>query len=106
MQDLHKLKVILLERHQEPVLLFLSKMGAVQYIKVDCEEESNGGFLHACPIPKDESLMNLDIQTRIIKDIEEMHLKSDYKIHDEALLPGNTIKEILSNIEQKLTELD
>jgi len=106
MQDLQKLKVILLERHQEPVLLFLSKMGVAQYIKVDCEEESNTGFLHVCPIPKDESLMNSDIRTRIIRDIEEMDLKNDYKIHDEALLPGNTIKEILSNIEQKLTELE
>jgi len=106
MQDLQKLKVILLERHQEPVLLFLSKMGVAQYIKVDCEDELNNGFLHTCPIPKDESVMNLDIQARIIKDIEEMHLKTDSKIHDEALLPGNTIKEILSNIEQKLTELE
>jgi len=106
MQDLQKLKVILFERHQEPVLLFLGKMGVAQYIKVDCEEESDNGFLHACQIPTEESLMNSDIQTRIIRDFEEMHLKPDNKIHEEALLPGNTIKEVLSNIEQKLTEIE
>ena len=106
MQDLQKLKVILLERHQEPVLLFLGKMGVAQYIKVDCEEESYNGFLHACPIPKEESLINSDIRTRIMKDIEEMDLKNDYKIYEEALLPGNTIKEILSNIDQRLTEVE
>jgi V/A-type H+-transporting ATPase subunit I len=106
MQDLQKLNVILLERHQELVHLFLAKMGGVQYIKVDCEEELDTGFLHACPIPKDESLMNSEIQTRIIRDFEEMHLQPDNKIHDEALLSGNTIKEILSNLEQKLTEIE
>jgi V/A-type H+-transporting ATPase subunit I len=81
-------------------------MGGIQYIKVDCEEELDTGFLHACPIPKDESLMNSEIQTRIIRDFEEMHLQPDNKIHDEALLSGNTIKEILSNLEQKLTEIE
>jgi len=106
MQDLQKLKVILLERHQEPVLIFLSKMGVAQYIKVDCEEESNTGFLHACPIPKDESLINSEIQTRIIRDFEEMHLKPDNKIGEVSFLLGSTIKEILSNIEQRLTELE
>jgi len=106
MPDLQKLKVILLERHQEPVHLFLSKMGVAQYIKVDCEEESYNGFLQACPIPKDESLKNLDIQTRIKRKLEELDLKPDDKINDVALLPGNTIKEILSNIEQKLTEIE
>ena len=65
MPDLQKLKVVLLERHQEPVLLFLSKGGVAQYIKVDCEEESYAGFLQACTIPNDESLKNSDIQTRI-----------------------------------------
>jgi len=81
-------------------------MGVAQYIKVDCEEELDTGFLHTCPIPNDESLMNSEIQTRIVRDFEEMHLKPDNKIHEEALLPGVTIKEILSNIEQKLTEIE
>jgi len=106
MQDLQKLIVILLERHQEPVHLFLAKMGGVQYIKVDCEEESYNGFLHACPIPKEESLMNSEIQTRILRDFEEMHLKPNNKNGKVALPPGNTIKEILVNVEHKLDEIE
>jgi len=106
MQDLQKLIVILLERHQEPVHLFLAKMGGVQYIKVDCEEESYNGFLHACPIPKEESLMNSKIQTRILRDFEEMHLKPNNKNGKVALPPGNTIKEILVNVEHKLDEIE
>ena len=104
--DLQKLKVILLEKHQEPVLLFLSSMGAVQFIKVDCEEEPYSGFLRACPIPTDESVMNSDIQTRIKRKFEEFNLKIDDVDGDVALLPGNTIKEILTNIELKLTEIE
>ncbi|MHA2289517.1 MAG: V-type ATPase 116kDa subunit family protein [Promethearchaeota archaeon] len=106
MPDLQKLKVILLERHQEPVHLFLAKMGGVQYIKVDCEEESYNGFLHACSIPKEESLMNLEIQTRILRDFEEMHIKPKNKIGEVALPPGNTIKEILVNVEHRLEEIE
>jgi len=106
MRELQKLKVILLERHQEPVLLSLSKMGAVQYIKVDCEEESYNGFLQACPIPNDESVMNSEIQTRIERKFKEFDLKPDKVIEEIALLPGNTIKEILSNMEQKLLEIE
>ncbi len=106
MPDLQKLKVILLERHQEPVHLFISKMGVAQYIKVDCEEESYTGFLHSCQIPKDESLKNTDIQIRIKKKFEELDLKPDDVVNEVALLPGNTIKEILSNMEQKLTEIE
>ena len=106
MPDLQKLKVILLERHQEPVHLFISKMGVAQYIKVDCEEEQYNGFLRACPIPSDESQTLADIQTRINKKFEELDLKPDGAIGDVALLPGNTIKEILSNIEQKLGEIE
>ncbi len=100
------LKVILLERHQDQVLLFLSKRGVAQYIKVDCEEESYAEFLQACPIPNDESLKNSDIQTRIKRKFEELDLKPDDVIDEVALLPGNTIKEILSNMEQKLIEIE
>ena len=104
--DLEKLKVILLERHQEPVLLFLSSLGAAQFIKVDCEEDQYSGFLRACPIPTEESSMNSDIQTRIKRKFEEFNLEINDVDGDVALLPGNTIKEILSNIEQKLTEIE
>jgi vacuolar-type H+-ATPase subunit I/STV1 len=106
MPDLQKLKVILLERHQEPVHLFLSKMGVAQYIKVDCEEEQYTGFLQACELPSDESLQNADIQIRIKKKFEELDLEPDGKVGEAKLLPGNTIKEILSNIEQKLVEIE
>ena len=106
MPSLRKLKVILLERHQESVLLFLSKLGVAQYINVDCEEESYTGFLQACPIPKDELQMNSEIQTRIERKFEELDLKRDGVIGDTTLLSGNTIKEILSNMEQKLTEIE
>ena len=106
MPDLQKLEVVLLERHQEPVLLFLSKLGVAHYIKVDCEEELYTEFLEECPIPNDESLKNLDIQTRIKRKLEELDLTPDDVIDEVALLPGNTIKEILSNMEQKLTEIE
>ncbi|MBY9015085.1 MAG: hypothetical protein KGD68_05265 [Candidatus Lokiarchaeota archaeon] len=106
MPNLRKLKVILLERHQEPVHLFISKMGVAQYIKVDCEEESYTGFLQACSIPNDESLKNSDIQTRIKRKFEELDLNPDDVFDDEAFLTGNTIKEILSNMEQKLTVIE
>ncbi|GAG75709.1 unnamed protein product, partial [marine sediment metagenome] len=81
-------------------------MGAVQYIKVDCEEESYTGFLQACPIPNDESVTNSNIQTRIERKFKEFDLKPDKVIEEIALLPGNTIKEILSKMEQKLSEIE
>ena len=81
-------------------------MGVAQYIKVDCEEESYNGFLQACSIPKDESLKISDIQTRIKRKFEELDLKPDDVIDEVALLPGNTIKEILFNIDQKLIEIE
>ncbi len=105
MTELQKLKVILLERYQEPVHLFLSKMGAVQYIKVDCEEELYAGFLEACSVPTYESLKNSDIQTRIKKDFEDLDFKTDDLVDDVVPLHGKTIKEILSNMEQKLTAI-
>ncbi|GAH14316.1 unnamed protein product, partial [marine sediment metagenome] len=75
-------------------------MGAVQYIKVDCEEELYDGFLKACPIPSYESVKNSDIQKRIKKDFEDLDLKIDDIVDDVVPLHGNTIKEILSNMEQ------
>ncbi len=81
-------------------------MGAVQYIKVDCEEELYDGFLKACPIPSYESVKNSDIQKRIKKDFEDLDLKIDDIVDDVVPLLGNTIKEILSNMEQKLTAIE
>jgi len=81
-------------------------MGVAQYIKVDCEDELNNGFLHACPIPSYESVKNSDIQKRIKKDFEDLDLKIDDIVDDVVPLHGNTIKEILSNMEQKLTAIE
>jgi V/A-type H+-transporting ATPase subunit I len=106
MPKLQKLKVILLDNYQEQVHLYLSKMGVAQYIKVDCEENGDKGFLHACEIPSDESLMNSEIQTRIKKKFGELNLKPDGSIDEVALLPGNTIKEILHSMEKKLKEIE
>jgi V/A-type H+-transporting ATPase subunit I len=106
MPDLQKLKVILLERHQDPVLLFLSKLGAAHFIKVDCEEESLTEILQACPAPDEESLMISEIQTRIKQTLDYLDLKFDDKIDEVALLPGDTIKEILSNLDKKLNEIE
>ncbi|MHA2268302.1 MAG: V-type ATPase 116kDa subunit family protein [Promethearchaeota archaeon] len=62
--------------------------------------------MHACQIPSDESQRIADIQTRINKKFEELDLKPDGAIGEVVLLPGNTINEILSNIEQKLAEIE
>ncbi|MHA2408302.1 MAG: V-type ATPase 116kDa subunit family protein, partial [Candidatus Ranarchaeia archaeon] len=40
------------------------------------------------------------------KKFEELGLQPDNVIDEATLLPGNTIREILSNIEQKLTEIE
>ena len=107
MPSLRKLKVILLERYKEPILLFLGNQGTVQFYKVDCEEESNYGFLQMCTVPDDEFLMNSEIQTRIKNKLEELDLELDEEIVDDAeLMPGNTITEILSNMEKKLIEIE
>jgi len=106
MPKLQKLKVILLDNYQEQVHLYLSKMGVAQYIKVDCEENGNNGFLNTCEIPTDESLMNSEIQTRIKKKFGELNLKPDRSIDDVALLPGESIKEILYSMEKKLKEIE
>jgi V/A-type H+-transporting ATPase subunit I len=81
-------------------------MGVAQYIKVDCEEEAYTEILQACPIPTDESVKNSEIQTRIKSKLEELNLKSEGVIEEMAILPGDTINEILSNMEQKLTEIE
>ncbi len=105
MPDLKKLEVMILERHQEPVNLFLCSQGVAQYIKVDCEKEYSG-LLNACPIPKDESLKNSDIQTRIKTILDKYDLKPYNGFDHVALLPGSTIIDILSNMEQKLIDIE
>ncbi|UCC20086.1 MAG: hypothetical protein JSV62_02050 [Promethearchaeota archaeon] len=106
MPSLRKLKVILQERYQEPVLLYLSKMGSIQFYKVDCEEESNAGFLQMCNVPDEKITKNSDIQTRIKNKLEELELEFEDKSDIVEILPGNTIDEISSNIEKKLTEIE
>ena len=107
MPSLRKLKVILLERYKYPILLFLGNKGTVQFYKVNCEEESNYGFLQMCSVPDDEFLLNSEIQTRIKNRLEELELELDEDIADDTILmQGNTITEILSNMEKKLTEIE
>ena len=106
MPELQKLKVIILERHQDPVLLFITRLGIAHFLKVDCEDETYTGILQACPAPDEESLMISEIQTRIKSILEDLDLKFEEIAEDVALLPGDTIREILSNMEKRLIELE
>ena len=96
MPSLRKLKVVVQERYQEPVLLHLCKEGDIQFTKVDCEEESNAGFLQACPVADDNVAKNSEIQTRIKSKLDELDLELEDKSDTVELLPGNMIYEIIS----------
>ena len=106
MPGLRKLKIVLQEKYKEPILLYLTKKGDVQFTKVDCEEESNEGFLQMCSVPDDKMVKNSGIQTRIKNQLQDLDLELEDHMDNVELLPGNTIDEILSNIEMKLTEIE
>jgi hypothetical protein len=105
MTELQKLEVLLLEKYQEPVHLFLCRMGVVQYIKVDWEKEYSG-LLNACPLPNEISLENSDIQKRIEKILKELDLNLENGFDEVSPLPGNTFKEILIHINESLTKIE
>lgn len=106
MPSLRKLKVILQEKYKDPVLLFVSKEEAVQFYKVDCEAESNAGFLQACATPDEKVSRNTEIQTRIKSKLNELDLEYEDRSDSVELFPGNTINDILSKIEIKLKEIE
>ncbi|MHA1521434.1 MAG: V-type ATPase 116kDa subunit family protein [Promethearchaeota archaeon] len=109
MAELQKLDVIVLQKDQDATHLFLCKSGASQYSKINCEDAVYSKLLHACPAMNDEAKINSDIRTRIkrkLDEMDELNLKLEKKTDDVAIPPGNTIKEIISNMEHNLTEIE
>jgi len=105
-QDLWKLEVVVRKEDIEPVLLFLGKMGVAQSIDVNGQKESFDGLLEEYTVPCEITAQYSDILTRVNHKFEELELKPEELI-DKAPLPSKTtLKEILDEIEQKLSEIE
>jgi len=105
-QDLWKLEVIVRQEDMEAVLLFLGKMGVAQSIDVNGERESYEGLLEEYVVPCELPAQWSDILTRVNHRLEQLELKPA-ELTEKAPLPSkNTLKEILAEIEQKLSEAE
>ena len=106
MPKLRKLKVTSLKKHQDAIHVFLCKLGVTQYITIDTNKDTYLGMLQVCPIPDDSANINLDLQLRIKKICEKFNFKLEEKIDTADSLPGNTIDELLSYIEEQLVNIE
>jgi len=90
----------------EVVLLFLGKMGVAQSIDANGETESFEGLLEEYVVPCEITVQCSDILTRVNHRLEQLELKPE-ELAEKASLPSKTtLKEILAEMEQKLSEIE
>ena len=105
-QDLRKLEVVVRQEDIEAVLLFLGKTGVAHSINVNGQKELFDGLLEDYAVPCATTLRHSDILTRVNHKLEELELKPEELI-DKAPLPSKvTLKEILDEMEQTLSEIE
>ena len=105
-QDLRKLEVVVRQEDIEAVLLFLGKTGVAQSINVNGQKELFDGLLEDYAVPCAITLQHSDILTRVNHQLEELEQKPEELI-DKTPLPSKvTLKEILDEMEQKLSEIE
>jgi len=87
-------------------LLFLGKMGVAQSIDANGEKDSFEGLLEEYIVPCEITAQHSDIITRVNRKLADLELKPEELI-DKAPLPSKTtLKEILAEMEQKLSEIE
>src|SRR3990170_4400008 len=103
---LRKLEVVVRQEDIDAVLLFLGKTGVAQSINVNGQKESFDNLLEDYVVPCAITLRNSDILTRVNHQLEELEQKPEELI-DKTPLPSKvTLKEILDEMEQKLSEIE
>ena len=105
-QDLWKLEVVVCQEDIEPVLLFLGKMGVAQSIDVNGEKESFEGLLEEYIVPCEITAQSSDILARVNRRLEQLDLKPVDLPEKAPLPPKTTIKEILAEIEKRLSQIE
>jgi len=105
-QDLWKLEVVVRQEDIEAVLLFLGKMGVAQPIDVNGEKDSFDGLLEEYAVPCEITAQYSDILTRVNHRLEQLELKPEELTEKASLPPKTTLKEILAEMEQKLSEIE
>lgn len=106
MPKLRKLKVTALRKHEDSIHTFLCKLGVTQYITIDCNDDTYSGMLQVCPIPDASADINLDFQLRIKKICDKFNFELEEEIDTADSLPGNTVDELLSYIEEHLVKIE
>ena len=90
----------------EAILLFLGKMGVAHSVDANKEKELFEGLLEEYAIPCEITAQLSDILTRVNRRLEELELKPEELTENTPLPSKTTLKEILAEIEQKLSETE
>jgi V/A-type H+-transporting ATPase subunit I len=90
----------------ESVLLFLGKMGIAHTIDVHDELELCEGLLEQYEVPSEVCTQESNLLTRVDRLLQELELKPVELIDKEPLSPDKTLKEILTDAQEKLSELE
>lgn len=106
MQDLWKLKVLVLEEDIEPVLFSLGKMGVAHFIDVSEKIKLCNEFLKPHETPKEIVVQVSDIQKRVDNLLKELELEAEEAISVNHLISATTIKEVLIKANNKLSEIE
>ena len=81
-------------------------MGVAQSIDVNGDEESFDGFLEKYSVPCEITAQSSDFLARIDHRFEQLDLKPEQLSEKTPLPPKNTLKEILAEIEKRLSEIE
>ncbi len=106
MQELWKLKVLVLQEDVEPVLLFLGKMGVAHFIDVSGTIKMFDKFLNPYEAPREITVQVSDILKRIDHILKGLELDAEGTIRKESLISETTIQGILSKANGKLSEIE
>jgi len=98
--------VIFLKKDIDSVLLFLGNMGVAHCIDVHDELELFEGLLEQYEVPCEVVNRPSNIITRVDRVLEGLELKPEELTDREPLPPKKTIEEILTEGEQKLSEIE
>jgi len=87
-------------------LLFLGRMEIAHFIDVRCEIEAYKELLEEYAVPSEITSKHLDIIARVNRKLEQLELKPEELTEKPPLPSKTTLKEILAEMEQKLSEIE
>ncbi|MHA2230995.1 MAG: V-type ATPase 116kDa subunit family protein [Candidatus Hodarchaeales archaeon] len=86
--------------------MFLGNIGVAQYIDVHDELELFDGLLEQYEVPDELVIRPSNILARVDHTLEGLELKPEEIVDREPLPPEKTMEEILTEVEQKLSEIE